>query len=104
MATLIAVYNSEGCVGRCDANCYEAHDDRCECICGGMNHGAGRDRAVDNTTAMADDWIERYADARGLQAYRARVPARDPQQWGLLESTVHHPPPQVAAAHPRPSL
>jgi len=24
VTTLIAVYNSEGCVGRCDARCYEA--------------------------------------------------------------------------------
>ena len=49
MSTLIAVYNSEGLVGRCDARCYEAKDPDCTCICGGANHGAGFDQAIDNT-------------------------------------------------------
>jgi hypothetical protein len=49
MATLISVYNSSGCVGRCDAHCYNAnHGTKCECICGGANHAAGEQRAVDN--------------------------------------------------------
>ena len=26
MTTLISVYNSEGCVGRCDARCYNAEN------------------------------------------------------------------------------
>ena len=34
---------------RCDAKCYNAHGEECECICEGMNHGVGlataRDRA-----------------------------------------------------------
>ena len=40
MATLTAVYSSEGCIGRCDARCYEAYDRRRTCICGGRKHGA----------------------------------------------------------------
>jgi hypothetical protein len=58
MVTLIAVYNSEGLVGRCDARCYQGSDERCECICGGSNHGAGLARAVDNTRERAEQWIE----------------------------------------------
>lgn len=61
MATIIAVYNSSGCVGRCDAKCYEAREPTCECICGGANHGAGYDRAVENTTA----WMIEEAEATG---------------------------------------
>lgn len=53
MTTLIAVYNSVGCVGRCDAKCYDAIHQHCDCICGGMNHGAGRLRAAANTEAHA---------------------------------------------------
>ena len=61
MATLIAVYNSDGCVGRCDANCYEAKHPDCDCVCGGANHGAGYKRAVENVTQMAETWIENWS-------------------------------------------
>lgn len=58
--TLIAVYNSEGCAGRCDARCYEATSPDCDCICGGSNHGAGLQKASANTQAMALAWIEHW--------------------------------------------
>lgn len=58
MTTLIALYGSEGCIGRCDAKCYDAHEVDCDCICGGRNHGAGKNQAVDNTREMAEQWIE----------------------------------------------
>jgi hypothetical protein len=54
MTTLIAVYNSDGCVGRCDAKCYEAVDPDCDCVCGGRNHGVGRAQAATNTAALVD--------------------------------------------------
>jgi hypothetical protein len=60
MATLIAAYNSEGCIGRCDAKCYNAVHPDCECICGGANHGAGINQAAANTEALAEKWIEEY--------------------------------------------
>lgn len=53
MATLMAVYNSEGCVGRCDARCYNAIHPNCTCICGGRNHGKGEAFAVLNVTLHA---------------------------------------------------
>jgi hypothetical protein len=56
--TLIALYTSSGCVGRCDAKCYDAHKPGCGCICGGRNHGAGLERAVDNTRKLAESWQE----------------------------------------------
>lgn len=61
MATLIAAYNSEGCIGRCDAKCYNATCEHCDCICGGMNHGGGYKQAADNTRVMAEEWIEEYS-------------------------------------------
>jgi hypothetical protein len=60
MTTLIAVYDSDGCRGRCDARCYEAKDDKCDCICGGRNHGAGRNQAIENTQELAEQWIDDY--------------------------------------------
>ena len=84
MTTLIAVYNSEGCVGRCDAKCYQATHPGCQCICGGMNHGAGLSQAVDNTTIMAEQWIKEYAGKQGLEEYRAEIPALESVQLALF--------------------
>lgn len=60
MVTLLAVYNSEGCVGRCDARCYNASGPDCDCICGGMNHGKGQQKAMDQTREMFEGWLEDY--------------------------------------------
>jgi hypothetical protein len=86
---LIAIYTSDGCIGRCDAKCYEATTPDCECICGGVNHGAGKSQAVANTQALAETWIEDYARAHHLGEYDAVVPARRPIQTalpGLMEA------------------
>jgi hypothetical protein len=87
MATLIAAYNSSGCIGRCDAKCYNATHPDCNCICGGMNHGAGAQRAIENTNAMWEDWISEYEKSHDVE--RFKVPARDlqtnsPQQLALF--------------------
>jgi len=60
MATLIAGYDSNGCTGRCDAKCYEATSSECICICCGMNHGVGLNRACENTAALAERWIDEW--------------------------------------------
>lgn len=74
MTTVIAVYNSEGCVGRCDAKCHNASSPDCDCICGGRLHGTGT-RAVEVNTRdmLGDDWEEKlseglvvFAEARGF--------------------------------------
>jgi hypothetical protein len=49
VTTVIAVYNSDGCVGRCDARCHDAEGPDCDCICGGANHGRGYAGAVETT-------------------------------------------------------
>jgi len=73
MSTLISVYNSNGCVGRCDAKCYDATHPHCDCICGGKNHGAGKKQAIDNTREMADTWLTNYIDAKGLTNVKGEV-------------------------------
>lgn len=62
MSCLIYASNSEGCTGKCDANCHNASTpaSQCDCICGGMNHGVGAKRAQENTAKYVDDWIERW--------------------------------------------
>jgi hypothetical protein len=71
--TLIAVYTSEGCIGRCDAKCYEAMEPACTCVCGGANHGAGLAQATDNTRRYAEAWLEKYAGVKGLTEYRGEL-------------------------------
>lgn len=72
MTTLIAVYNSDGCVGRCDARCYNplVRSKRCTCICGGKNHGAGKQQSMDNVRQMVGlepEDLERFAKHRELK-------------------------------------
>ncbi len=68
MSTLIRVGNSEGEVGRCDARCYDAKEPQCDCVCGGLNHGAGEQQAAAQTSALARSWIESYAERKGIDA------------------------------------
>jgi hypothetical protein len=72
MTTLISVWNSEGCVGRCDAKCYDAAEPECDCICGGRNHGAGKQQALDNTRELAESWLDR-ARANGQDITHAEL-------------------------------
>lgn len=66
MTTLISVYNSDGLVGQCDAKCYNAKEPGCQCVCGGANHGAGQQKAIENTERMSETWIEEYTKANHL--------------------------------------
>lgn len=70
MTTVLAVYNSDGCVGRCDANCHDAKSAHCTCICGGKNHGAGLQKAIENNherVGLTAEDLERYAREHGFQ-------------------------------------
>jgi len=60
--TLISMHNSEGCIGRCDAKCYDAKEPACHCMCGGRNHGVGERQAVENTRELAEDWIDKMKE------------------------------------------
>jgi len=60
MVTLISVHNSKGCIGRCDEKCYDAKEEKCDCVCGGMNHGKGKDQAIDNTQKYSEDMMKKW--------------------------------------------
>lgn len=85
MVTLIEVYNSDGLVGRCDAKCYKAHEPECTCVCGGANHGACLNQAMENTRQLAETWSEAYAREHKLDDWWSKVPARAPVQLSLIE-------------------
>ncbi len=80
MTTLIAVYNSDGCQGRCNAKCYDAAEKDCDCICGGRNHGAGKEQALDNTRELAEEWLA-----------RARADGQDITHAELAITALHEP-------------
>lgn len=61
MVTLIRHGNSEG-ERRCDARCYNAKSDTCDCICGGKNHGRGLATATKNVNEFAKDMIDNIID------------------------------------------
>ena len=56
MTALIAIYTGDGCIGRCDAKCYNAWGPQCHCVCQGVNHGAGRQEAIENTRELGESW------------------------------------------------
>lgn len=75
MATLIAVYDSSGCVGRCDARCYDAKEPGCDCICGGKNHGAGQHQATENTRGLCTEWMKEFETQHSIVNPSWCVPA-----------------------------
>lgn len=74
MTTLFAVYDNNGCVGRCDAKCHNAQGEVCHCICGGAFHGVGSKIALDDRKYLSDAEILENAqklDADGpLRVFR----------------------------------
>jgi len=85
--TLISVYTSEGCIGRCDSKCYEATEHVCTCVCHGANHGKGVTTAMEQTRVMAERWVTKYAQHHGLRQYRAEL-GQEVEQLGLFEDVV----------------
>lgn len=79
MTTMIAAYNSEGCIGRCDAKCYNATEPNCTCICGGKNHGAGHKQALENTQELAEQWMAAYKDQHPDTSHFT-IPVRKPTE------------------------
>lgn len=47
MTTILIRKNKDGAItGRCNAKCYNAKGKKCHCVCGGVNHGMGRNEAI----------------------------------------------------------
>ena len=87
MAALIAIYTSQGCIGRCDARCYQATRPDCTCICGGRNHGKGFEQSIINTRTMASGWIAAVAEAHNLHDLSTAIHQECQQEtvWSHLD-------------------
>lgn len=66
MTTLIHAHGAGA--GRCDAKCYDARHEVCSCVCGGLNHGAGIERAKENTKELAGELLDQVKERGGWVA------------------------------------
>ena len=87
MTTAIAVYNSDGCVGRCDARCHYAGSPDCDCICGGRLHGT-KSAAIEQNTRdlLGDDLtdeLKAFAERNGYDVAELRAEV-NPSQLELV--------------------
>jgi hypothetical protein len=84
MTTLIAIYTGDGCVGRCDAKCYNAWGPDCHCICQGGNHGAGKHDATVSTRELTGSWYDHAETAGHIISVPGLsvTPAMGPQDGG----------------------
>lgn len=80
MTTLISYQSSGGDQGRCDSKCYDADWDECTCICGGRNHGAGKEQALENTRELSQEWVD-----------QARANGQDITNVQLAVDALHEP-------------
>jgi hypothetical protein len=87
MTTLIASYDNYGCTGRCDAKCYNADGPHCDCICGGMNHGVGKAKAMKNTQLYTEIWIDEWQKAHP-ETEHFTVPALKPVQLDMFDEVA----------------
>lgn len=63
----------------------KAREPECACVCGGANHGAGLEKAMENTQQMAEGWLERYARENDLEDWWSEVLTRSPVQLSLFD-------------------
>ncbi len=63
--------NSEG-ERRCDERCYNAKEEKCDCICRGMNHGKGLNKAMANTVKHGKRLLEHLKHVHPEQSGRIR--------------------------------
>jgi len=71
MTALIKVYNERGTrIAQCDAKCYDGTGRVCHCVCGGMNHGVGRNTAALNTLTVQITHLQPQNTAPGTQKLR----------------------------------
>ena len=54
-------HNKNGTRRLCDHRCYRSPNKKCKCICGGINHGAGLQKAIEQTIEHV-----KYFNAIGL--------------------------------------
>ncbi len=61
---------------KCDSRCYDAKNSLCTCICGGINHGVGLSKAVNNTEEIP----QKMLDILQVRRKEVKMDASDYQQ------------------------
>lgn len=82
--TVMTWGNSEGVKGRCDAKCHRATNEKCDCMCGGRYHGAGRTAGeLDRRLREDGDKVLAAAEAAAKeQGFEIKTPARVLELFG----------------------
>lgn len=66
MSTVIIYRITSRRIRKCNAGCYNAHGDVCHCICGGINHGVGLEKALENGHKVVEQLLQTKSVA-GIQ-------------------------------------
>jgi len=74
MTVLITVTDGNDRKTSCDSRCHNAVSLQCRCCCGGMNHGVGREQAIENTSNMTDEQINAFCQQGGLSFEDVIIP------------------------------
>lgn len=80
MSTIISVHRHRKLLAVCNANCYDAKTTRCKCVCQGMNHGVGFQKAKTNVlvdrAALVKSIQEGYPNNTMINIYYAERPEK----------------------------
>ena len=64
MVVLISQKTGRGRARTCNSRCYTAKHPQCVCICSGMNHSAGLQKATENTSRAAEQIVKQGMQVR----------------------------------------
>lgn len=73
MTKLLTYVDDLDLARHCDAHCYNATSKRCKCICSGLNHGVGYQKAVANTRDLPDDWTPAFPEANSPNSFHVNL-------------------------------
>ena len=72
MASVMSTYFKAGhSIRSCNAICYDATKEECNCICGGINHGKGFEKAHQNVAEAHKTFMEAFKDMTTLKLWDA---------------------------------
>lgn len=75
MSAMITIWTDEKHYTQCNARCYgsASKDERCTCICGGMNHRVGHEQAVENTKLHWKEWLNTFMASNEVYNFEVSV-------------------------------
>lgn len=84
MTVILKIKTADGKELKCDQRCYMAVGNHCDCACGGINHGVGFKRAVENVRQIHSGDPEVVAEVlNGLE--QSGIKATQKSLKGMLQ-------------------